>query len=312
MDRKNWYIAVGALLLVSTLAFGQVAAVDAASPNDAEKTENVTSSGGVEYRVSLEVDASTLAVKYRNPTNREIELAGYVVTVDRQRVYQTNFNLSAGEHRTKRINITSGIDVNQNNHTVTFSTYGGHTHLNFTRSIDSADSGQIPTPYISAVSVQKGTVNGRPSAVAKVTIVNPSDQLYGTKLMVHTTRTDGSLYPASVRPGDSRTITVELLDDSSANIVGQARLYTGNMTTRDGAMDQVGFAGQTETETKVWNSSYEPVRPTWMDDHYQYRNGSYTRSFGEKISGGHELAGVPLAYLGVALLLGGATLRKLR
>ncbi|NEU56588.1 hypothetical protein FXF75_07420 [Halorussus sp. MSC15.2] len=130
--------------------------------------------------------------------------------------------------------------------------------------------------------------------------------------MVHTTGTDGSYYPASVRPGDSRTITVELLDNRGAKIAGEARLYTGNMTTREGAIDQVEFAGQTRTETRVWNSSYEPVKPTWMDDHYQYHNDSYARSRAEKISGGHEVAGVPLAYFAVAVFVGLVVLRRLR
>ncbi|MFC4449657.1 hypothetical protein [Halorussus aquaticus] len=310
MNWKTSYVV--ALMILALLTCLQVGAIDTGYPNNTETPAEVSSSGGVEYRVSLDANASTVLVEYENPSDDEIEHARYSITVDKQRVYAENFNLSEGEHRTKRINITSGINVNRDEHTVTFSTFGGHAYLNFTRDIDSADSGQIPTPYISDVNVTKGTVDGEPSAVAKVTLVNPSDQLYGTKLMVHTTGTDGSYYPASVRPGDSRTITVELLDGRDAKIAGEARLYTGNMTTREGAIDQVEFAGQRGTETRVWDSSYEPVKPTWMDDHYQYHNDSYARSRVEKISGGHEVAGVPLAYLAVAVLVGLVVLRRLR
>ncbi|MFC7080710.1 hypothetical protein [Halorussus caseinilyticus] len=312
MSRENTYAVWGVLALLAVVAVPQVGVVTADLSNDDGTNGNVTSVGGIEYRVSLGTNDSTMLVEYTNPTDREIESAGYVVTVDGQRVYEENVNLSEGEYRTERVNITPGIDVNRDDHTVTFSTFGGHTHRNFTRSVDSAESGRIPTPYVSDVEVREGTIDGEPSAVAEVTLVNPSRQLYGTKLMVHTTGTDGSLYPASVRPGDSRTITVELLDDRGAKIAGEARLYTGNMTTKEGAIDQVGFAGRDGAKTRTWNTSYEPVRPTWMSDHYEYRNDSYTRSFGEKISGGHELGGIPLAYLGIGLLVGWMVVRKFR
>ena len=160
--------------------------------------------------------------------------------------------------------------------------------------------------------VTNGTINGEPSAVANVTLVNPSKQLYSTKLMVHTVGTDGSLYPASVRPESSRTITVELLDDRGAEIAGEARLYTGNMTTKEGAMDQVEFAGQAGEQTQVWDASYEPVRPTWMKNNYEYHNDSYPRSLPEKLSGGYEVSGVPIVYVALALLVGWFVVRKRR
>ncbi|WP_246045749.1 hypothetical protein [Halorussus ruber] len=193
-----------------------------------------------------------------------------------------------------------------------FSTFGGHTQFNFTRKIDSAESGKIPKPYIEDVTVADGTINGEPSAVAKVTIVNPSKQLYSTKLMVHTVGTEGSYYPASVRPGDSRTITVELLDERGTEIAGEARFYAGNMTTEEGALDQVEFAGKAGEETRVWNTSYEPVRPTWMDDNYEYHNASYERGIAEKASAGYEIGGVPVIYVGLALVVGWLVVRKLR
>ncbi|WP_244605522.1 hypothetical protein [Halorussus marinus] len=202
--------------------------------------------------------------------------------------------------------------MNQDNHTVTFSTYGNHTQFNFTREIDSSDSGSIPTPKITDVEVTMGTAKGQESVVANVTLANPSEQLYSTKLMVHTVGTDGSLYPASVRPGDTRTISVELLDERDAEIAGEARLYTGNMTTEDGAIDQVEFAGTVEDDTAVWNAPYEPVRPTWMDDNYEYENASYERDIGAKLSRGHEVGGVPAVFVAAALVVGLVSLRRLR
>lgn len=283
---------------------------DRLSDRDAEKS--VESSGGIEYQISVDEANTTAIVEYRNPTGSEVELAGYVLRVDGQRVHEQNFDLSAGEQRIREIDLAPGLNVNRDDHTVTFSTFGGSAQFNFTREIDSAAPGDVPTPYISNVTVADGTIDGEPSAVAEVTVVNPSDQLYSTKLMVHTTGTDGSLYPASVRPGSSRTITVELLDDRGAEIAGEARLYTENLSSEEGAMDQVEFAGQAGAGTQVWNRSYEPVEPTWMNDHYHYENDSYGQSFDEKLSRGEEVGGVPVVYPVAALLVGAIVLRKFR
>jgi hypothetical protein len=294
------------------LASVQSGIVGAGVSDDTESRAVVESSGGVKYQVSFHSTNSTVVVDYINPTSRKIGSGRYVLTVDGQRIYAKNFNLSEGEHRTKEINITPAINVNQDDHTVVFSTFGGHAQFNFTREINSSEAGAIPTPYIADVTVADGTIHGEPSAVAEVTIVNPSEQLYSTKLMVHTVGTEGSYYPASVRPGDSRTITVELLDERGTKIAGEARFYAGNMTTKDGALDQVEFAGKASGETRVWNTSYEPARPTWMGDHYQYHNASYERGIAEKASAGYEIGGVPVIYVGLALLVGWMVARRYR
>ncbi|WP_243700378.1 hypothetical protein [Halorussus pelagicus] len=278
---------------------------------DEHSSKEVESASDVEYTVTLNEEQSVVEIIAENPTKEKVNLTGYVLKVDKQRVHEENLNLSSGEQRTKQINITDGINVNQDEHTVTFSTFGGHAEFNFTRKIDSADSGKIPTPYIADVEVTEGTIAGEPSSVANVTLVNPSEQLYSTKLMVHTVGTDGSLYPASVRPGDTRTITVELLDDRGAEIAGEARLYTGNTTTAEGGIDQVEFAGQSGDQTQVWNDSYEPVRPTWMQNNYEYRNDSYG-GIGTRLSSGHELAGIPIVYICAAVLIGLFAFRRFR
>ncbi|UPV73488.1 hypothetical protein M0R89_13155 [Halorussus limi] len=310
MTNKKFYVTVGTLFVVCALLSTGVVA--AGVLQDESSNEKVEATGGTTYTVAFNGEESALKVTAKNPTKEKIRLAGYVVTVDGRQVHEKNLNLSVGEERTKRINITDGINVNQDSHTVTFSTYGGHTEFNFTREIDSADSGKIPTPYIADVEVIEGTINGEPSAVAEVTLANPSEQLYSTKLMVHTVGTDGSLYPASVRPGDTRTITVELLDDRGAKIAGEARLYTGNLTTAEGGIDQVEFAGRAGAQTRVWNASYESVRPTWMQNNYEYHNDSYAPGLATKLSGGHEVAGIPVAYLCAGVLLGLFAFRKFR
>jgi hypothetical protein len=284
----------------------------AGTPGTVSEERTVVDSDGVVYNVSFSEQNSTVYIEAFNPTKWDNEITGYGIQVDGQRVQNTNYRLDENERRTETIDITPGINVNEDNHTVKFATYGNSTQFNFTREINSSSPGEVPTLYISDVEVTTGTIDGEPSAVANVTLVNPSQQLYSTKLMVHTIGTDGSLYPASVRPESSRTITVELLDDREGEIAGEARLYTGNLTTEEGAMDQVEFVGEAGSETQVWNASYDPVRPTWMNNNYEYSNATYGPSLGERVSGGQEIEGVPIAYPIGALLVGWFVVRKVR
>ena len=299
------------LVLVVVSAFLVLAVSSGSAQRNNTVTRTVTDPAGVVYTLDFRSANDILIVEAVN-RDQSGKKSGYNVVVDNRRVYNADLRLNQNESRTKKISITSGLNVNQENHTVEFVTYGNSTQFNFTREINSSNPKTVLRPHISNVEVTNGKVKGKPSAVAKVTLVNPSDQIYSTKLFVHTVDTDGSLYPASVRPGDTRTITVELLDERGSKIAGEARLYTGNLTTKDGAMDQVEFAGKAGADTRTWNTSYEPVRPTWMNDHYQYHNDSYARSFGEKVSGGYEVGDVPLAYVSLALLVGFIFLRRFR
>ncbi len=189
--------------------------------------------------------------------------------------------------------------MTRDEHTVKISTFGDTTQYNFTHEIDPENPNGVEVPRITEASVGNAVVDGKQSAVVNVTVENPSRQTYPTKLMVHTEGTDGSYYPAIASPGENETITVELLDAPDAEIVGQARLYTGDFEDPEGELDQVGFVGRVDGETEQWNESFEPVAPPWSDDPYQYRNASAGDSPGlaEQVSGGVELGGVPVAYL---------------
>ncbi|WP_233204252.1 hypothetical protein [Halegenticoccus soli] len=187
---------------------------------------------------------------------------------------EKRIDLKGNEKRTFEFNITRGLNVVQTNHTVIVSTYGNHTQFNFTREINTTDPGPIPKPEITDVKIANGTIEGEPSTVAEVTVSNPGIQTYSTKLMVHTEGTDGSFYGASVPPGENRTITVELLDERGAKVAGEARLYAGNLSKGDGAMDQVEFVGRANHDTTVWDVAYEPVRAPWRKNHYTYQNES--------------------------------------
>ncbi|RBI61214.1 hypothetical protein DMJ13_15965 [halophilic archaeon] len=130
--------------------------------------------------------------------------------------------------------------------------------------------------------------------------------------MVHTEETNGRIYVPAVQPNESRTIKVELRDDIDGKIAGEARLYTKNVSEREGALDQVEFVGRVNGTTSLWNESYEPIRGPWREDSYEYENESYSKSYGEKISGGHKIEDVPLVYPAVGIIVALLVVRRLR
>ena len=256
---------------------------------------------GLSYTV-CSVSGEQIRVNVTNNLTRNVEV-GLSVRVDDRKLRDFSSDLTPGEQRNWTFNITPHLDITQDNHTVTVSTFGDYTQYNFTREIDASSTEAIPKPHITNVEVTNGTIDGEQSAVAKVSVSNPSIQAYGTKLMVFTEGTDGSFYDATLPPGENRTITVELLDQRGAKVAGEARLYTENLSRPEGAMDQVEFVGRAGENTTVWSESYEPVKAPWRAEHYQYQN--------ESIQTGADKTGVVpgmswtqefYAGLGVALL----------
>lgn len=277
-----------------------------------EKESKIIQSGrGLCVISTINKSSYNLAITAYTKKSINIDNTGILVSVDGQRAVDYSFDLAGNEQWIKNINLSTYMDVNRNSHTVTISTYGNHTKINITKRIESSNT-DIPHPYITNVIVTEGTVDGKPSSVAYVTVVNPSIQLYSSKLMVHTQKTSGSFYAASVPPGESRTIKVELRDDLNGKIAGEARLYTKNVSEREGALDQVEFVGRVNGTTSLWNESYEPIRGPWRENSYKYENESYSKSYGERISGGHEIEGVPLIYPAVGIIAALLVVRRLR
>lgn len=281
-------------------------------PTDLGKNSSVIQSGlGTCVKATFNSNTYELVITDRTTSHQSVDIAGVILNIDERRVADYSYNLSADERWKKTINVSSHLDVVRDNHTVTVSTYGNVTKFNFTKRIDASQT-NIPKPHITDVRIGEGTIDGEPSSVAYVTVVNPSNQLYTSKLMVHTQETDGSFYVPAVQTNESRTVKVELLDDRGEKIAGEARLYTKNLSREDGALDQVEFVGRASGNTSVWNESFEPIRGPWREKNtYSYENETYSRSVGEKVSD-YEVEGIPIVIL-VAGLLGALLLvRKLR
>lgn len=282
---------------------------------DEEQVEvrNLSTPRGVNFTVYFYRSNATLSVIAHNANDDAITSA-INVEVDKQYLYDnSSLDLPPGRTWKKQWNVSRGVDALEGDHTVTVSTFGNYTRFNFTREVD-PETTDIPTPYISNVVVQNGTIEGEPSAVADVTIVNPSIQTYPTKLMVHTTETDGSLYFPTVPPGEKRTVTVELLDERGSRIGGEVRLYAEDFAKGDGAFDQVEFVGQAGGRTNSWNETYEAVNGPWDEDGYEYENESLEPpTLAERLSNGYAIGGYPAIYaIAVVLIVLLGLLRKLR
>jgi hypothetical protein len=275
----NWVkLAIVVVLLAST---GQPVA-GSVSP-DIDTTENqatdlpqqkeLNGSFGINFTVSFEKQSRVVTLIAHNGLDRTQESV-FVINADDREVSSKRHNLSPGESKRWKINITDGLNAVEKNHTVTVSTRGDYVQYNFTEEFDPDETEELPVPRITDVTVENGTIRGEPSTVAMVTVRNPSVQTYGMKLMVFTEATDGSLYPSSVSPESNRTLKVELLDPRGELVAGEVRLYSGNLSAGDGGIDQVEFVGQAGRETNHWNQSYEPVKGTWRKDNYVYQNES--------------------------------------
>ncbi|WP_135807311.1 hypothetical protein [Halorussus marinus] len=81
--------------------------------NKTGEDEIVASEQGVIHEVKFVSMDDQIYVNTTNPLNREDKVAGYVITVDNQRVYDSDLRLDHGESHKQRVNLTPGINVNQ-------------------------------------------------------------------------------------------------------------------------------------------------------------------------------------------------------
>lgn len=312
---------LGTIVLVCVLLLGSftqtTAVVEGAAGGESGNTikKSMTSMFGVKYDLRFNPTTHTISVSATNPTN-ESQPSGVTVTIDNRTLLSGDLRLAPGENWSTTMSVNSSLDALRTAHVVRVSTFGCTRTFEFDFAVDPETSTVVPTPYISRTEVSRAVVDGEQSTVVNVTVVNPSNQMYPTKLMVHTKGTDGSFYAAIVPPSESETIAVELLDGAESTVVGEARLYVDRFNDSEGGIDQVGFTGRVGGDTSMWNESYEAVEGPWGDDPYQYRNASVGEaSIAERASGGHEIRGVPVVVpiAAVAVLaLGFLLARRLR
>ena len=301
------------ILLIVASFFSPVSSAIAAQDENTLIERQFTSYYGIEYRTTFDTDSHVLDLRALNPSDTNRDTVVYI-SIDRTIIRQYEIYLRPADKWTTRLKLRPELDGLENVHTVTVSTIGTSTNFSFDYVTRFEDPNGVKVPRITNVSVGNARIDGRPSAVVNVTVVNPSAQTYPTKLMVHTSGTDGSFYLPSVGPRKSETITVELLDEQNGEIAGEARLYAGEFNESDGGIHQVGFVGRAGDDTVTWNESYEPVAAPWSENPYRYTNDSIDggTSVAERVSDGHEVGGVPIIYPAIAIAGLGFALARFR
>jgi hypothetical protein len=266
-----------ALLLLCSLVVvpGHSEAVD--PEGQAESLEplkgSFTSVDGIRYNVTVRPEEGTVSVSVYNPTGKQQNHSGFVILVDDERFNKTNLELSPNDSWTNTWKIHDYVNVLRENHSVVVSSFGGNTTLNFTRRVDHENPGNYSVPRIVDTELIAAENNEYATAYLRVTVRNPGNRSYATRLMVHTNETNGEFVGSMVPyTEESITVSVPLHDDPDNRIQGEVRLYHGPSGINDTAAitDQVSFEGRVGGETRMRNESYEPVVPPFEEEPYVY------------------------------------------
>lgn len=232
-------------------------------------TKSFESMQGLEYDVSFKENFNLLKVGIENDESLALN-STFGIDVDGWQYNQTSIELQPGEHYTKTFNITDGLDVMQEKHSITVSTYEGRANFSFERNYSSLDSGSVPIPQINDVRVGTGKARGSNATIVYVTVENPSEHVYSAYVVAHTQETTGSTAIANPLPGNSQTVELELYEPIGSSVHGEIRMFMGKPNESRGALEQVAFSGSADESTNYRSQSYEPFEPPWEEDAYEY------------------------------------------
>ncbi|MEE6210480.1 hypothetical protein U3A55_09950 [Salarchaeum sp. III] len=288
MDKK----CLLAILVVAVLTTG----VHAASTPTEVDTKTFDSLMGAEYTVSFGESTKQLRVDIENPTDRTLNTT-YSFDVDGWEYSRSTFTLKPDESRHQAYNITDGIRVEQDVHSIHLVTAGGSAQFEFNRTYSTLNPANVPVPKITDIEVDTGTARGNESTVAYVTVENPSKNVYVSHVVGYTQETAATSSMANPLPGTSETVTLELLEPIGSEVQGEIRLFMGQPNETEGALEQVEFSGAAGSETEYEQEVYEPFSLDGPNGGYSY-GGSGSEGVPEDI---------PLLGAGVlgVVLLGG-------
>lgn len=232
-------------------------------------TKSFESMQGLEYEVSFTEETNKLEIQITNDEESTIE-GGYGISVDDWPYNQTSIEFQPGETVTRTYNVTDGLDVRQDEHSVNVTTYEGRANFSFERNYSSLDSGLVPVLQITDIRVGSGTFLGNKSTIINVTVKNPSEHIYSAYLVAHTQKTTGSVEIANPTPGTSQTVSLPLNEPIGSSVHGEIRMFMGKPNESRGALEQVAFSGSAGEPTNYRSQSYEPFEPPWEEDAYEY------------------------------------------
>lgn len=287
-------IYVSLLIVVLLVSSGGVAA-------ESNETKHYTHPIGVEYSVRFIEETERITVTASNPTQRELP-ASFHVEMDTWYSKREAFELSPGEERVFAFDLTEGVDFMRDDHSVKFIGGPESLHFNFTKEIDPISTNEYPTPEITDISLVTGSYQNGQRTLIDVTGYNPSGRSMTLVIRAHTLETTGFYGLIQFSPHSSSNETIILNEKPGELVAGEVRMYTGNFSAGDGALDQVEIKGRSGEETRWSHEEYETVVAPWEDenDHYVYENESVHR---EKIGAPESVRESPVAWLAGAVLL---------
>lgn len=289
---RNVYAVI--LLTVLLLGTGGVTA-------ESNETKYYTHPMGVEYVVTFNEDTENITVRVSNPTERELP-AAFRVDVDERYSKWEPLELSPGKDRVYTYDLSEGVDFMRDEHTVRFVGGPDALYFNFTEKIDPVNTTEYPTPEITDISLENGTFRNEQRTFINVSAHNPSGRSMTLAIRAHTLETTGFYGLLHLPAHSSSNETIVLNEKPGELVAGEVRMYTGNFSEGDGALDQVEIKGRVGEETQWSHEEYETVVAPWEDedDHYVYENESVHR---EKIGAPETLKESPVAWVVGALMV---------
>jgi len=293
MENKYWLIGIIALLCL-------LAGVQSTASRN---TKTFDSLGGVRYTATFSEDTTELELVAKNPEEKPSP-SGYSVYVDGWSYTGGRFNLSPGESWHRTFNISDGLDVEQDHHTVNVSTYGGDAKFAFDQEYSSLHPGDVAVPEITDIHVGTGMSRGHRSNIVYVTVKNPSHHTYAAYVVAYTQDTKASTEIANANPGHSETVTLELDEPIGSEVYGEIRLFMDDPNQTEGALAQVEFHGSADSETKYEYEAYEPFTLSGPDGGYAYHNPRAPGSGPLGYTTGVQFKWITAGALGALLLFG--------
>ena len=268
------------------------------------ETKQYTHPLGVEYTVTFSEETNRISVAVNNPTEKELP-AHFRVRMDTRYSEGEEFVVLPGKERVFSYNLTTGVDVMRDNHSVQFTAGPKSMWFNFTKDIDPKTTKKYPTPEITDISLETRSHQNEMRTIINVSAYNPSGRSMTLVIRAHTLETTGFYGLIQFSPYSSSSETIILNEQPGELVVGEVRMYTGNFSEGEGGFDQVEIKGRSDGTVEWTHEEYVPVVPSWEDedDYYVYENESVHR---EKVGAPETLKESPAAWIaGVLVLLFG-------
>lgn len=259
----------------------------------------VTDITGIEYTPTFNESTDTLTVVIQNPTEYEHRFS-FSVQVDFQYSFLRSEMISSGNRMELQYDLSEGIDLTRDVHTVKLYIGDSTVEYNFTRDIDPASTDRYATPQITDVRLVNTTHNGQRRTKMVLSGYNPTGRGWIFYVAAHTLESTGNYAGFYFPPNGYGNATIVLEESAGEYVAGEVRLFEKNFTSREYAFDQIEVYGRSGENATVVEEEYKIVSPPSADDPYTYQNNSAYR---KKIGSPQTIWESPVFWvLGVAVV----------